>query len=77
MMFQTSTKVFSVNGNFAKDPLLYNVSMIKIWSTLINLKFGNVDEELSQYLDNIDETISEIKDQILELLLEKPQELTN
>jgi hypothetical protein len=76
-MDQTSEKALSMNGNFSKDPLLYNVSMIKIWSTLINLKFGNVDEELSYYLDNIDETISKIKEQILELLLEKPQELTN
>lgn len=76
-MYQINDGAATVHGKFSKDPLLYNVSMIKIWSTIIDLKFGTDNRELSYYLDNIDKAISEIKEQILELLLEKPQELTN
>jgi hypothetical protein len=78
-MSQVGEKIiFTLQGDFAKDPLLYNVCMIKIWSTIINLKFSqNVDKELLHYLDNIDKAISEIKEEVLQLMLEKPERLSN
>jgi hypothetical protein len=70
--------VLTLRGDFSKDPLLYNVCMIKIWSTIINLKFSHsVDEELLHYLDNIDKAVSEIKEEVLQLMLEKPERITN
>jgi len=76
-MPQVSEKILTLGGEFSRDPLLYNISMIKIWSTLINLKFWDrVDEELLYHLDNIDRAVSDIKEQVLELLL-KPEKLSN
>jgi hypothetical protein len=78
-MSQASEKIIiTLRDDFSKDPLLYNVCMAKIWSTIINLKFGySIDEELLYYLDNIDRAVSEIKEQVLELLLEKREKLSN
>jgi hypothetical protein len=70
--------VFTLRGDFSKDPLLYNVCMIRIWSTIINLKFGHsADQELLEYLKKIDIAVSEIKEDVLALMLEKPEKLSN
>jgi hypothetical protein len=70
--------VLTLRGDFTKDPLLYNVCMIKIWSTIINLKFGHsTDKELLEYIHKIDDAVSEIKEDVLKLMLEKPEKLSN
>ncbi len=78
-MPQPSEKiVLTLKGDFEKDPLLYNICMIKIWSTIINLKFSHsIDKELQYYLDNIDKAVSEIKEEVLRVMLEKPERLSN
>lgn len=70
--------VLTLRGDFSKDPLLYNVCMIKIWSTIINLKFGHIaDKELLEYLSKIDDAVSEIKEDVLKLMLENAERLSN